>query len=117
MRSKPEYRERARAAHLKRAYGISIQEYEAILTAQGGGCAICGEPARERSPLHVDHDHRTGQIRGLLCFKHNNALGDFDDDPYLLRAALRYVEPPVQRDLMIEARLAELKARRLGRAS
>jgi hypothetical protein len=47
-----------------------------------------------------------------LCFRHNNALGDFDDDPYLLRAALRYVEPPVERDLLIEARLAELKALR-----
>jgi hypothetical protein len=79
-------------------------------------CGICGQPPSARISLHVDHDHRTGRVPGLLCFKHNNALGDFDDDPDLLRAALRYVEPPVERDLLIDARVAELKARRLAAA-
>ena len=62
-----------------------------------------------------NHDHVTGRIRGLLCFRCNNALGDFDDDPVTLRAALRYVEPAPERDLLIEARIAELKAVRAGR--
>jgi hypothetical protein len=101
-----------RRSHLKRKYGITLEQYDEMLQAQGGGCGICGVAPPSRSSLHVDHDHRTGRIRGLLCFRHNNALGDFDDDPALLRAALRYVEPPVERDLLIEARLAELKALR-----
>jgi hypothetical protein len=106
-----------RRSHLKRKYGISLEQYEAMLVSQGGGCGICGRTPSGRISLHVDHDHRTGRVRGLLCFKHNNALGDFDDSPYLLRAALRYVEPPVERDLLIEARVAELKALRVARAN
>jgi hypothetical protein len=105
-----------RRSHLKRKYGITLEQYDEMLRAQGGGCGICGQPPSARISLHVDHDHRTGRVRGLLCFKHNNALGDFDDDPDLLRAALRYVEPPVERDLLIDARVAELKARRLAAA-
>ncbi len=105
-----------RRSHLKRKYGISLEEYDAMLASQGGGCGICGKEPSARISLHVDHDHRTGRIRGLLCFVCNSSLGDLDD-PDLLRAALRYIEPPPQPDLLIEARLAELKARRLGRAS
>lgn len=48
-------------------------EYERMLEAQGGGCAICGSPGKTRR-LHVDHDHRTGRIRGLLCHVHNRRL-------------------------------------------
>ncbi len=110
MRSKPAFKERAREGHLKRKYGLSLEQYETMLISQEGGCAICGTPPRDGVPLHVDHDHKTGRIRGLLCFTCNNALGDFGDDPGLLEAALRYVAPPVERDLLIEARLAELKA-------
>jgi hypothetical protein len=110
MRAKPEFKERAREGHLKRKYGLSLEEYEAMLTSQGGGCAICAAPPRDCFPLHVDHDHSTGRTRGLLCFTCNNALGDFNDDPDLLHAALCYVAPPVERDPVIEGRLAELKA-------
>ena len=105
-----------RRSHLKRKYGLSLDEYDAMLARQGGGCGICGREPSDRISLHVDHDHRTGRIRGLLCFVCNSSLGDLDD-PDLLRAALRYVEPPAPRDLLIEARVAQLKARRLGRAS
>jgi hypothetical protein len=103
-----------RRSHLKRKYGITLEQYDAMLASQSGGCGICGRDPSDRISLHVDHDHRTGRIRGLLCFPCNNALGDFDDDPSLLRAALRYVEPEPERDLLIEARIAELKARRAG---
>ena len=115
-RSDPAAKRAERSAYLQRKYRVSIEEYEAMLARQGGGCGICGQPPSGRISLHVDHDHQTGRVRALLCFKHNNALGDFDDDPYLLRAALRYVEPPVERDLLIEARIADLKARRLAAA-
>ena len=110
MRSTPEFKQRARASHLMRTFGISLEQYDEMLRLQGGGCAIC---RREPSPsisLHVDHDHETGRIRGLLCFRCNNSLGDLEDDPVLLRAALRYVEPPdeAHRSVVL-ARLASLR--------
>jgi hypothetical protein len=112
-RANPEVKRQMREYHLQRTFGISISEYEAMLAVQDGGCAICKRPPSPSISLHVDHDHETGRIRGLLCFRCNNSLGDLDDDPALLRAALRYVEPDeIERDPRIEARLAELKAMR-----
>jgi Recombination endonuclease VII len=81
-----------RKSHLKRKFGLTVDDYEQMLAAQGGGCAICGRPPRGDIALHVDHDHDTGAVRGLLCFRCNNALGDFDSDPALLRAAIDYLE-------------------------
>lgn len=85
--------------HIKSRYGISSEEYEAILDAQGGVCAVCRQPnsqfdqrvGRERK-LHVDHDHETGAVRGLLCSRCNNALGSAGDDPERLRALAVYLE-------------------------
>jgi len=66
-----------RSYSLRVNYGISVEQYEAMLKQQSGCCAICkkapGENARGR--LHVDHCHKTGKIRGLLCVKCNMALG------------------------------------------
>ena len=90
-RTEPEVKRADRAGHLKRKYGITIEQYETLLAEQGGGCAICGRKPRPDISLHVDHDHRTGQLRGILCFRCNNALGDFDDDAGLLQQALGYV--------------------------
>ena len=65
-------------------------EYEALLAAQGGVCAICGNPPKNRR-LHIDHDHKTGRIRGLLCFTCNRyVLGKYSTPVKLLRAA-RYL--------------------------
>lgn len=114
-RSDPAVKRAERSAYLQRKYGVSIEEYEAMLARQGGGCGICGKAPSSRISLHVDHDHGTGRIRGLLCFVCNSSLGELDD-PELLRAALRYVEPPGERDPRIEARIADLKARRLAAA-
>ena len=72
------------------AYGITLEEYNTMLAAQGGGCAICGNPPGARS-LHVDHDHATGEVRGLLCIGCNVALGGFRDDPELLARAIDYL--------------------------
>lgn len=82
--------EKVRAKHLRRAYQMSMEEYEAALTAQNGRCAACGDLSDRR--LHVDHDHRTQQRRGLLCWRCNNGLGLFADDPARLRAAADYLE-------------------------
>jgi hypothetical protein len=80
-----------REAHLARTFGITQAEYDAMLTAQGGGCAICGRSPRIGSSLHVDHDHATGRIRGLLCFRCNGGLGQFAEDIDRLVAATRYI--------------------------
>lgn len=56
-----------------KALGVSDEDYARMLAAQGGGCAICGAPPKTRR-LHVDHDHRTGAVRGLLCYRCNRAL-------------------------------------------
>jgi hypothetical protein len=94
MRGTPEGKLRQRAGHLKRKYGITIEQYDAMLEAQGGGCFICGRPPREDISLHVDHDHFTGEIRGILCFRCNNALADFQEDPILLAKAAAYPRSP-----------------------
>lgn len=91
MRGSPEGKLRQRAGHLMRKFGMTIEQYDAMLEGQGGGCWICGRPPREDISLHVDHDHATGRIRGILCFCCNNALADFGDNPELLRKAAGYV--------------------------
>ncbi len=76
----------------KRLYGVPFGEYEVLLETQRGGCAICGEPSRLTKPLHVDHDHASGTVRGLLCEYCNKGLGQFKDDPNKLRKAALYLE-------------------------
>jgi hypothetical protein len=85
---------------LLRKYGISLIEYDALLAAQGGRCAICGRerPTRGDQMLQVDHCHRTGKVRGLLCSPCNSVLGFLEDNPLTLRAAMAYLaEPPAER--------------------
>lgn len=78
-----------------RKYGLTVAEYDGLLVAQGGGCAICDsrDPrGRAKSPyFHVDHDHGTGRVRGLLCAPCNTGLGSFGDDPARLRSAIAYL--------------------------
>jgi hypothetical protein len=62
-----------RARRLKRKYGISIRQYDEMLALQLGVCAICHFPPKSRR-LHVDHDHATKRVRGLLCFTCNRFL-------------------------------------------
>jgi hypothetical protein len=77
-----------RTYHLRRRYGITAEEADALLEAQGGVCVIC----KVAPASHVDHDHATGAVRALLCFNCNGGLGQFKDDPKLLHAAAYYVQ-------------------------
>jgi len=80
-----------RRSYLKRTFGITPEDYDAMLEKQGGCCAICRREARTDTSLHVDHCHETGAIRGLLCFDCNAGLGKFQDDPAILQAAIAYL--------------------------
>lgn len=83
----------ARKNRLRRAYNISLETYEGLLAAQGGVCAICGgAPNGIGECYHVDHDHATGAIRGLLCHSCNTGIGALGDDPDRLRKAVTYLE-------------------------
>ena len=79
---------------IKREYGISRAGYDGMFESQGGVCAICGG-TNATSRLAVDHDHLTGNIRGLLCIRCNAGLGLFRDDPTILSAAIDYLQNSV----------------------
>lgn len=74
----------------KKRYGISKESYQELLEKQQGVCAICFNSCSKA--LAVDHDHKTGVIRGLLCNKCNRGLGYLQDDLTLLRRAIDYLE-------------------------
>lgn len=76
-------------------YGMTIEEYEALLKKQDGVCAICKEPPQDNltrfGVLHVDHCHTTKKVRGLLCGLCNTALGGFREKITILQAAINYL--------------------------
>lgn len=85
-----------RACALKRRYGITIDDYDAMLDAQGGACALCGNPETlvrngNVCALAVDHDHETGAVRGLLCSACNQGIGKFNHDTERLQMAIAYL--------------------------
>lgn len=90
--NKERLKDRMRESYFKRRYGITVQDYEELLQAQDGKCALCGGITEANGLLYVDHSHRTGKVRALLCNSCNVALGLFKDDPALMRAAADYVE-------------------------
>lgn len=67
--------ERNRRGHLKRTYGITLEDYTSMLARQGGGCAVCGRKPDAGEVLSVDHNHKTGTVRGVLCRVCNQAAG------------------------------------------
>ena len=78
----------ARASHLRRTYGLDAAKLQQLIDDQGGRCGIC----QERPAEHVDHDHVTGVVRGVLCFNCNGGLGQFRDRPDVMRQAIDYLE-------------------------
>jgi hypothetical protein len=78
-------------SHLKKTFGLTLEEYDAILSAQGGGCAICKTATSGSRRWHIDHCHATGRVRGLLCMACNTGIGLLNDDPAVLAEAIRYL--------------------------
>jgi hypothetical protein len=102
---KPEkYRAQVRKSLLKRRYGITPADYNRMLQNQGHKCAICKTEGAGRSGaqrLAVDHDHKTGATRGLLCHRCNIGLGHFFDTPELIRNALKYLQKHIVSQLFV----------------
>ena len=82
------------AKHILKEYGMTPEDYVRLLKAQKGSCAICGR--RNHKPKHrrldVDHDHATGETRGLLCLQCNAGLGQFGDSVERLQLAVAYLQ-------------------------
>jgi len=80
---------------LRKAYGITLEQFEAMIAAQGGVCPICREKisamVKGRNGAAVDHDHDTGQVRGIPCQPCNAALGTFGDNIETLERAIKYL--------------------------
>lgn len=97
-------RQQVRRQHLKQQFGLTIEQYETMWRAQGGRCAnpncdaTAAIDAADRKMLQVDHCHRTGKIRGLLCQNCNTALGHVDDDPRALLGLIEYLRGGSDRD-------------------
>lgn len=90
---------RKEATHDKRTqrvYGLAPGEYQRLYEAQGGRCAIlrCRATGTGRRKLAVDHDHKTGKVRGLICSTHNQMFADNGDDPEVFQSMANYLKSP-----------------------
>lgn len=105
--AREQYLRQSVAYSLKSRYGITQRQAVELAAFQGGVCAICHSPPRnpstKRGGLHVDHDHTTGLVRGLLCEPCNQGLGFFRDDVARLQGAIEYLgNPPAARVVFTE---------------
>jgi len=93
-KSKPDY---YRNQHLKTRFGMTLKDFDQMIETQNGVCAICGEPEKTKSVLGVvrrlavDHDHKTGKIRALLCDRCNRLIGMSEENIAILNKAIRYL--------------------------
>lgn len=89
----PKRKRDAKNRQLMKDFGISLEDYEHMLSLQGGRCDICGvEENPDGRRFHVDHDHTTGKVRGLLCGPCNSGIGLLKEDLAILTAAIKYLD-------------------------
>lgn len=84
---------KSRKSNLKRNYGLTLEAYDALKATQKGRCAICGvdKPGGGKKNMPVDHDHKTGKVRALLCSRCNVRLGHIEQDTPPLEKYLKYI--------------------------
>lgn len=90
LKQREKYLQYSAEYSLKRKFNLSKEDYQKLLDIQQTVCAICGKTSKRA--LAVDHCHKTGKIRGLLCSKCNRGIGYLNDDPFLLKKTLEYLE-------------------------
>jgi hypothetical protein len=93
----------SRASRVKKVYGITSQQYERLKAYQRGVCAICRRATGRTKALAVDHDHATGEVRGLLCSPCNIMIGRMRDQPEAFQRALDYLIEPISRPALARA--------------
>ena len=99
QRARKNYRDKnpdaRRKSHLKQKFSLTLEDWYSMWNAQEGLCAICSNPMTRKHRggrcACVDHCHASGRVRGLLCNKCNRGLGQFDDNPAVLKAAILYL--------------------------
>lgn len=88
---------KAKDQYIRYHYGISIEEFENLFQKQNGVCSICGKPETSKhqrgtlKTLSIDHSHRTGKVRGLLCYNCNRGIGHLQEDVLILKRAIDYL--------------------------
>lgn len=92
FRSQDKNKSSERSSRYKQKYGITLEEYEVLLEQQHNKCFICDTEHADSKPLYVDHCHKTGTVRKLLCQHCNTGLGMFRDNPELLTKAADYLK-------------------------
>jgi hypothetical protein len=93
-----------RARHLRRNYGMTEAERDEMVASQMGLCAIC----LKAPAVHVDHCHKTGRVRGVLCFNCNSAIGKLEDDPDVGRRAVAYLEGKSWKPILVASGVYQL---------
>lgn len=98
--------------HLMREYGISDSDYDVLFESQGWACAICRRPRRDgERRFPIDHDHVTGEIRGILCDDCNVGIGRLKDSVRLLASAIVYLEDGISAAKTLETTRQRVRVR------
>lgn len=108
-----ELRRRQRSSNLKKHYGITQCQYDRLSESQSGKCRICGRADSVSGRLHIDHDHQTGRIRGLLCGNCNVGIGVFGESVSLLKIAIEYLTSSLIDDLNEKPSLIDVSSERI----
>jgi hypothetical protein len=86
-----QHKKLVRRHRLKKRYGLTEQQFDELLKNCDGKCKGCRRMFSDKLKPHVDHDHKTGRVRGLLCFSCNTILGLAKDDPYILQRLISFM--------------------------